>query len=316
MRAIAERPNAASISYRPSLTYRETMIVLLMGAGHTTSKIASVLKLRPRTVENRKRHIYEKLGVGSQSQAIARAIGLGLFQPGQSGNGAPQRSGEPGRDTVVVLIGPAGADRDDVARLLVSQRIPFVAVQNRKGLVRDHWLLWHRGPIVIVLVNPGSQDRQVINSLGAPALEICSREVPEPLAVAYVMAGKTGGLIAKTDLAAGLAPALDAISKGLLIISWRYASALLRFAVATSPTPPQTRLTAREQDILDSIAHGHTTRQTARPLGIASKTVENIQAMLFRKLGAHNRMDALTAAYDWGLIDADLLVARQPKTPT
>lgn len=314
MQVIGEVPNASGITYPPSLTYRELMIVHLMGAGHTTSKIATLLKLRPRTVENRKRHIYEKLGVGSQSQAIARAIGLGLFQPGRPGNGRALQLSEPGREPLVVLLGPVGKDLNDVARLLVTERIAFLAVQDRKGLSHDHALLWHRGPIVVVLVNPASQDRQAITSLGAPALEICSSDVPEPLAVADVMVGKTGGLIAKADVTAGLSSALEAISKGLLIISWRYATALLRFAVDASPMPSHTQLTAREQDILDSIAHGHTTRQTARALGIATKTVENIQAMLFRKLGAHNRMDALTVANDRGLIDPDALLAGQPES--
>ena len=50
---------------------------------------------------------------------------------------------------------------------------------------------------------------------------------------------------------------------------------------------------------------GHTVRQTARSLGIAEKTVENTQARLFRKLGAHNRAGALAAAHGWGLIEAE-----------
>jgi DNA-binding CsgD family transcriptional regulator len=62
-------------------------------------------------------------------------------------------------------------------------------------------------------------------------------------------------------------------------------------------------LTARERDILASIADGHTVRQTARVLGIAAKTVENTQARLFRKLDARNRAEALTVAYRLGLID-------------
>jgi DNA-binding CsgD family transcriptional regulator len=37
-------------------------------------------------------------------------------------------------------------------------------------------------------------------------------------------------------------------------------------------------------------------------LGIAEKTVENIQARLFRKLGARNRPGALAAAHALGLM--------------
>lgn len=82
------------------LTPREMMIVFLLGAGRTTAEIAALLGSRPRTVENRKRHIYDKLGVGSEGQAVAMAVRLGLIQSGR------QRSaGEPGRPALIVLMG-------------------------------------------------------------------------------------------------------------------------------------------------------------------------------------------------------------------
>src|SRR5215469_15259647 len=79
MSAIGKTPPPA---VSPPLTQREMMIVFLMAAGHTASEIAALLELAPRTVENRKRIIYEKLGVGNQSHAVAKAIALGLLQPG------------------------------------------------------------------------------------------------------------------------------------------------------------------------------------------------------------------------------------------
>jgi DNA-binding NarL/FixJ family response regulator len=80
-----------------------------------------------------------------------------------------------------------------------------------------------------------------------------------------------------------------------LLANWM--SALINRPAAGAP-----ELTARERDILSSIACGHTVRQTARALGIATKTVENTQARLFRKLGTHNRPETLIAAYRLGLI--------------
>lgn len=62
-------------------------------------------------------------------------------------------------------------------------------------------------------------------------------------------------------------------------------------------------LTAREADILRSIALGHTVRQTAHLLSIAEKTVENTQARLFLKLGTHNRAGTIGAAHGLGLLD-------------
>jgi DNA-binding CsgD family transcriptional regulator len=73
-------------------------------------------------------------------------------------------------------------------------------------------------------------------------------------------------------------------------------------ALIAAPEPDAPTLTARERDILSSIALGHTVRQTARVLGISAKTVENIQARLFCKLGTHTRSDTLTMAYRLGLL--------------
>lgn len=278
------------------LTAKETMIVFLLGAGRTTAEIAALLDVRPRTVENRKRLIYDKLGVGSEGQAVAMAVRLGLIQP------ARQRSaGQPGRAALVVLMGPAGADRDEVAQVLVRERIPFVSVLKPDGLTRDDWVIAHQGSLVVVLVDPTDEDWLVAGPLRAPMVEIRSHDVSERLAVVGAMARRVGGLVAKADAAACLSPTLAATAQGMLVVSRRYATALMRWAPAPSTAAP--RLTARERDILDAIARGQTIRQAARSLGIATKTVENIQTILFRKLGARNRRDALTIADGWGLIE-------------
>jgi hypothetical protein len=66
--------------------------------------------------------------------------------------------GEPGRATLAVLMGPAGQGRDEVAQLLISERGPFVTALKREEGIGDHWVWWHRGPIVVVLVDPQPSD--------------------------------------------------------------------------------------------------------------------------------------------------------------
>lgn len=291
----------------PLLTQREVMIVFLMSAGYTTSEIAKLLELQPRTVENRKRSIYEKLGVGNQSHAVAKAIGLGLLQPGPPPTLArrlpvPQEhTGEPGHTLLAVIVGPASKSRDEITQLLISERVPLIVAVKREELIRDHWVWWQRGPIVVVLVDPEPEDWPAAIALGAPAVLIHDRDVPEQLAIADALSRHTSGLVAKTDITTGLVPTLRAVGQGLMVMSWGYANALLRWAPGQNPETP--KLTAREYDILGSIARGHTIRQTARTLGIAAKTVESTQARLFRKLGVRNRMGALTIADALGLID-------------
>ncbi len=295
------------VAVPPLLTQREMMIVFLMSAGHTASEIAKLLELRPRTVENRKRSIYEKLGVGNQSHAVAKAIWLGLLQPGppptlpRRGPVPQQHAGEIGRPLLAVLLGPASKSRDDVAQLLIAERVPVVIAVKREELIRDHWVWWQRGPIVVVLVDPEPEDWPVTIALGAPTVLIRDGDVAEQLAIADALARQASGVVAKADIASGLAPTLTAVAQGLMVMSWGYAGTLLKWA--PTPAPAMPKLTAREYDILGSIASGHTIRQTARTLGIAAKTVENTQARLFRKLGVRNRMEALTTADALGLID-------------
>jgi DNA-binding CsgD family transcriptional regulator len=143
------------------LTDREQEVVELISAGHTVDRIAELLGVQASAVVNAKRRIYQKLSVVSQTQAVARAVALGLV----AGSVIQAQDGDSG----------------------------------------------HRP------------------------------ELPE--------------------------------------------------------------LTPRECDVLRSIADGHTVRQSARALGIATKTVENTQARLFRKLGVRNRNGALTAAHAIGLLE-------------
>ena len=291
----------------PLLTQREMMIVFLMSAGHTASEIAKLLELRPRTVENRKRSIYEKLGVGNQSQAVAKAIWLGMLQPGppptlpRKGPGPQPNPWESGRALLAVLLGPASKSRDEVAQMLIAEQVPVVVAIDREELLRDHWVWWQRGPIVVVLVDPEAEDWPATIALGAPTVLVRSRDVPEELAIADALARQASGLLALSDVSTGLVSILRTVAQGMMVMSWEYAAAMLKWAPGPSPEMP--KLTAREYDILGSIARGHTIRQTARTLGIAAKTVENTQARLFRKLGARNRMEALTIADALGLID-------------
>jgi DNA-binding NarL/FixJ family response regulator len=72
--------------------------------------------------------------------------------------------------------------------------------------------------------------------------------------------------------------------------------------ITAHPAAFRGSLTPRELDIVRSIGRGESIRQTASVLDISTKTVENTQARLFRKLGVHNRAQALIVAHDYGLI--------------
>jgi FixJ family two-component response regulator len=51
------------------------------------------------------------------------------------------------------------------------------------------------------------------------------------------------------------------------------------------------RLSVREAEVLEAIAFGETTKETARRLGLSARTVEGYRANIMRKTGARNSAD-------------------------
>lgn len=68
-----------SVSNAASLTSRETSILLLLCQGESNRQISTRLGISEQSVKNRLRDIYSKLGVINRTQAVVRAIELGLW---------------------------------------------------------------------------------------------------------------------------------------------------------------------------------------------------------------------------------------------
>ena len=78
---------------------------------------------------------------------------------------------------------------------------------------------------------------------------------------------------------------------------------------APAPPPPEARppeatfvLTQRERDVLRLLARGAGTVEMASEMGIAGTTVRNHVQHLLDKLGAHNRLQAVSVALRHGLL--------------
>ena len=66
---------------------------------------------------------------------------------------------------------------------------------------------------------------------------------------------------------------------------------------------PDTPLSRRESEILQSVAYGATTKEVARDLGISPHTVKTHLERIFEKLGANDRAQAVAIALRKGLVD-------------
>lgn len=73
-------PSAAPDDQRETLTARELEVLNLATKGFSYAEIAQLLGLSPNTIASYTKHIYEKLAVGSRSEAIYEASRLGLLE--------------------------------------------------------------------------------------------------------------------------------------------------------------------------------------------------------------------------------------------
>ncbi|MCU7727768.1 LuxR C-terminal-related transcriptional regulator [Actinoplanes sp. KI2] len=283
---------------------QERKIMALVTAGHTAAQIAELLRLTPAAVEKAKHRIYRKLGVGYQGEAVARMLGLGLLD--HDLDRAPDRTG--GGELLVVLRGSDPATRLAVLAALLTAR---VAVQQelQPCLVGKPWDEVQRGPVVLVLLDPGATEWMRADDGTTPTVLVHSGPLCRAQVADLLLHGVCA-IVAAERVRDDLPPVLAVVSRGYLSIDTGEARALLSRHLGPAGDAGLPDLTPREAEILRSIALGHTVRQTARALGIAVKTVENTQARMFRKLGTHNRVGSLRVAHSLGLVETEEPVIR------
>lgn len=294
------------------LTERQLEILMLISSGHSVAEIADLLAISAGTVQNHKRRLYAKLWATSGADAVARAASVGIMSTEAATAPLPPHPTEEGRPPLVVVRGRSGYAVDRVLVALVRGRLPFVRVQVEHTRRDAHWLRWHRGPITTVLVDPEPAHWPTGRPAGHRVLVVRSGGLDHAALVRDLSRG-AGGVLEVDRVEAQLVPALQLVTEGALVVGSGQARPVARAVISHSAERMSRvpEVTARERDILSSIALGHTVRQTARSLGITTKTVENTQAHLFSKLRVRNRAGALAAAYALGLITPAMDAASQ-----
>jgi DNA-binding NarL/FixJ family response regulator len=310
--------HAREVKGQGGLTDREREIVVLTGSGHIVPEIAALLGISPERVENLKRRVYAKLEVSSSAHAVARAASLGMLvregpAPAPSRPAVRRRPSHDGEFEVLsVVTGQPGPALDRVVAALLGSRLPFVlehsTARPATAAVDAHWARWHRGPMIAVLVDPQEHDWDLVAGLSIPAILVHSKPFDSP-ELASALATGASALVAADRIEAHFLSVLRMVSQGYLVVDSMPMRPLIKAAGVRWDEHGQGQdglpeLTSWESDILSSLARGHSIRQTARNLGIAPKTVENVQTRLFRKLGVRNRAGALAVADAFGLLPA------------
>ncbi|MFE9246407.1 response regulator [Nocardiopsis sp. NPDC006938] len=125
----------------------------------------------------------------------------------------------------------------------------------------------------------------------------------------YVHAALTGGAVGFLLKDAGPALLIEAVraaARGDAMVSPQITVRLLRhFAETPAPRRDHTEsgLTARELDIVRTVARGLTNTEVAAELHVTVSTVKTHLARVQDKLGARNRVEVAAWAYRGGLMD-------------
>jgi DNA-binding NarL/FixJ family response regulator len=151
---------------------------------------------------------------------------------------------------------------------------------------------------------PGMDGLEAAKAIRAdrPETKVILFTVEESAAVAEAMQAGISGYLLKDVTAEDLVLAARQAMDGKTVIHPTLSRAFIedsRLRPARSETP----LSNRESEILQHVAHGHTTKEVAKLLGISPHTVKTHLERIFEKLGANDRAQAVYIAFRLGLVD-------------
>jgi len=117
--------------------------------------------------------------------------------------------------------------------------------------------------------------------------------------------GGASGYVLKDDAADELVLALCTVAGGERYLSPRIVTLVVERLLSANPesNPLFSLLSDREQEILQHLCEGESTRQTAERLVISPRTVEKHRAKIMEKLDIHDVPTLVKTAIEAGLIE-------------
>ena len=205
----------------------------------------------------------------------------------------------------VLIVDDHGVVREGLRAFLELQagiEVIAEAADGRQALTQAE--LHHPDVVLMDLVMPRLD--------GVEAMRELRRRLPEIRVVALtsfldderllpaIQAGAAGYLLkdAEPD---EVTRAIRAAHEGQAIIAPAAAARLVESIAHDGPSPRE-RLTAREREVLELIAHGRSNKRIALELGISEKTVKAHVGRVLAKLGVADRTQAALLAVREGLV--------------
>jgi len=140
-------------------------------------------------------------------------------------------------------------------------------------------------PVAVVVVTTFDLDEYVYGALQAGARGFLLKDSGPDMLVQAIRAAATGDALIAPNVTARLLST--------------FAGSADR---TTTPAQPVEPLTAREEEVLASVASGRTNSEISEDLHISLSTVKTHIASLMTKLGARNRVEVVMWAYQTGRV--------------
>jgi DNA-binding NarL/FixJ family response regulator len=129
--------------------------------------------------------------------------------------------------------------------------------------------------------------RRAVKLRPRPRILVLSVHAEQEYVHAALVAGADGYLL-KTAKRDELALALAAVGRGDSWISPPAAKLVIGNLAGNAAPAVPAQLSARQREVLQLIAEGHTTKDIARQLHVSVKTIETHRAQIMHRLGIHN----------------------------
>lgn len=185
----------------------------------------------------------------------------------------------------------AEADDGDMARLLIAQHKPDVAVldiqmPHATGIEVTRWVRAHHREVGVLVLTAYDDD---------------------PYVMAVLQAG-ANGYVLKTASPASIVQAVRDVYEGKSALDPSVAHKLMAHVAGHRRADYYTydELTERELEVLALAAKGYTNKAIGVQLGISDRTVQGHLAKTYQKLDANSRTEAVMRAVSLGLIGAEL----------
>ena len=145
--------------------------------------------------------------------------------------------------------------------------------------------------------------RRIVSSSSSARVLILTTFDPDEYVYEAIRAGASGFLLKDVE-PEELVDAIRVVAAGNALLGSTVTQRLLeRFAGSTAAQPPSLdELTERELEILRLLAGGLSNAEIAERLVVSETTVKTHVSSVLRKLGVRDRVQAVIAAYDAGLV--------------